>query len=1109
MWQPPTTETKKKCTFKQFLECKPPEYVGSSNQLKPLIGYMRLLKKKAMGWWDSITSQMSKEMLNQVTWEQFAAKVCEQYCTPYEISRMKREFMNLKMTRQMTIDEVIEKFTDKLRFVQQWLPDEQSKIDQFVEMILPEYRSLVRMAPSLPQAFAIAKMVEGDTKAAKDSQNEMVMQPKQTSSQGSFKSKKSHGGQQKGRFSQSGSSSNQRVWCNGCKSTHAGPWHRSVDCPSARKMSSGVGAGVRTTSVGGSSASSTGQKCKTPPRPEARAFQMSVDAATTADDAITGMFLVNSTPARVLFDCEANRSFMATRFYDKLNLPVSMLPESLEVEVASGKTVPVTTSMSGLSIEIDRSVFPVTCLVMPIPSFDVVLGMNWLSRHKASINCDKKIIYFPLADGTCAVARGERGGFNCPLISMMKAKKLLAKGCDSFLAYVIDAKKEKKTVADIPVVRDFPEVFPDELLGLPPVREVEYRIDLMPGSTPVAKAPYRLAPSEIRDMMTQIQDLLDRGFIRPSSSPWVAPFLGHVICQEGIKVDPSKIEAVMKWNAPKTLTEIKSFLGLAGYYRRFIKDFSKIAGPLTKLTRKDVSFQWGDEQEKAFQTLKQLLCQAPILALPKGTDDFMVYCDASYVGLDCVLMQREKLIAYASRQLKTHEKNYPVHDLEMAAVVFALKLWRHYLYGTHCVICTDHKSLQYIFSQKELNMRQRRWQELIKEYDCEIRYHPGKENVVADALSQKGSIDNVKFMRIEIVSDLIERLKMTQLEALRDEHLKSELLVKRKKDLIDDSRGLKTFNNRIWVPLLGELRELIMNEKDIAHFVEKCHICAQVKAEHQNPYRSLRQLEIPKWKWEHITMDFVTKLPRTQKGHDMIWVIVDRLTKSAHFLPASETTSLSKLAQLYINEVVVWHGIPLSIVSDRDSRFLSNFWQSLQQNLGPEIVQQTADKVAIAREKLKAARDRQKMYADPRRRPVTFSVGERVYLKVSPWKGVIRFGKRGKLAPRYIGSFNIRQILNDQTVVLDLPAELAVIHDTFNICYLRKCKVENESEILPLQDLKVDMNKNLVKEPVRVVDRKVTRLRKKQIPMWGMRFPHYEETPIEYILIDYKDQDKA
>jgi hypothetical protein len=212
-------------------------------------------------------------------------------------------------------------------------------------------------------------------------------------------------------------------------------------------------------------------------------------------------------------------------------------------------------------------------------------------------------------------------------------------------------------------------------------------------------------------------------------------FLGHIVCKEGIKVDPAKIKAVMNWQSPKNPSEIKSFLGLAGYYRRFIKDFSKIAGPLTKLTRKDVQFKWDSSQEAAFQKLKQLLCQAPVLSLPEGTDDFVVYCDASFSGLGCVLMQRERVIAYASRQLKTHERNYPVHDLELAAVVFALKLWRHYLYGTHCVICTDHKSLQYIFSQKDMNMRQRRWQELLKDYDCEIRYHPGKANVVADALS--------------------------------------------------------------------------------------------------------------------------------------------------------------------------------------------------------------------------------------------------------------------------------------------------------------------------------------------------------------------------------------
>ncbi|GJS25135.1 putative reverse transcriptase domain-containing protein [Tanacetum coccineum] len=214
-------------------------------------------------------------------------------------------------------------------------------------------------------------------------------------------------------------------------------------------------------------------------------------------------------------------------------------------------------------------------------------------------------------------------------------------------------------------------------------------------------------------------------------------FLGHVIDSEGIHVDPAKIESIKDWTSPKSPTEIRQFLGLAGYYRRFIEGFSKIAKPMTKLTQKKVKFEWGDKQEAAFQLLKQKLCSAPILALPEGSEDFIAYCDASKKGLGAVLMQREKVISYASRQLKIHEKNYTTHDLELGAVVFALKIWRHYLYGTKCTVFTDHKSLQHILDQKELNMRQRRWLELLSDYDCDIRYHPGKANVVADALSRK------------------------------------------------------------------------------------------------------------------------------------------------------------------------------------------------------------------------------------------------------------------------------------------------------------------------------------------------------------------------------------
>ncbi|GJY79360.1 retrovirus-related pol polyprotein from transposon TNT 1-94 [Tanacetum coccineum] len=253
---------------------------------------------------------------------------------------------------------------------------------------------------------------------------------------------------------------------------------------------------------------------------------------------------------------------------------------------------------------------------------------------------------------------------------------------------------------DIPNVRNFPSVFPEDLPGLPSFREVEFRIDLIPEAMPIAKSPYRLAPTEMQELSNQLKELQDKEehevhlklvlellekeklFGKSSKCEfWLQEvhFLGHVVNSEGVHVDPSKIEVVKNWKPLKTPTEIRSFLGLAGYYRRFIANFSNIAKPLTLLTQKEKKFEWGDKQENAFQTLKDMLCDALILALPKGIDDFVVYCDASNQGFCCVLMQRNKVIAYAFRQLKIHEKNYTTHDLELGAAVFALKTWRYYL----------------------------------------------------------------------------------------------------------------------------------------------------------------------------------------------------------------------------------------------------------------------------------------------------------------------------------------------------------------------------------------------------------------------------------------------
>ncbi|GJV51993.1 putative reverse transcriptase domain-containing protein [Tanacetum coccineum] len=545
-----------------------------------------------------------------------------------------------------------------------------------------------------------------------------------------------------------------------------------------------------------------------------------------------------------------------------------------------------------------------------------------------------------------------------------------------------------------------------------------------------------------------------------------------------------------------------------------------------------------DSLKAAFQLLKQKLCSAPILALPEGSEDFIAYCDASKKGLGAVLMQREKVISYASRQLKIHEKNYTTHDLELGAVVFALKIWRHYLYGTKCTVFTDHKSLQHILDQKELNMRQRQWLELLSDYDCDIRYHPGKANVVADALSRKEREPplRVRALVMTISLDLPKQILNAQTEARKPENIKNEdvggMLVENAKNpeairtekLEPRADGTLCLNRRSWLPCYGDLRTVIMHEShkskysihpgsdkmyqdmkklywwpnmkaNIATYVRKCLTCAKVKVEHQRPSGLLVQPEIPQWKWDNITMDFVTKLPKSSQGYDTIWVIVDRLTKSAIFTPMRETDPIDKLARMYLKENALGTSLDMSIAyhpqtdgqSERTIQTLKDMLRACAIDFGKEIVQETTEKIVQIKQRMQAARDRQKSYADLKRKPMDFQVGDKVMLKVSPWKGVIRFGKRGKLNPRYVGPFKVLEKVGEVAYKLELPQELSRVHNTFHVSNLKKCHAD-EPLAVPLDGLHFDDKLQFVEEPVEIMDREVKRLKRSRIPLVKVRW---------------------
>ena len=523
------------------------------------------------------------------------------------------------------------------------------------------------------------------------------------------------------------------------------------------------------------------------------------------------------------------------------------------------------------------------------------------------------------------------------------------------------------------------------------------------------------------------------------------------------------------------------------------------------------------------------------------------------------------------------------------------------MYREKCFIYTDHKSLKYFPSQRELNLRQRRWMELIKDYDCVIDYHPGKANVVADALSRK-TIQTLRTLNAHlsltddgtVVTKLIARPSLLNrvLEAQRKDEkitvIVSQIENGKEIEFTVNEDGVLYYKDRVCVPDDNDLRKAILEEahsrsfaihpgstkmyqdlkmsfwwsgmkRDISKFVTKCLV----------PSGLLQSIRIPEWKRDRITMDFVVGLPLTGRKHDSVWVVVDRLTKLAHFLPVKTNYSLDKLAELYIKEIVRLHGIPISIISDRDPRFTSRFWGKLQEALGtrlnfsttfhpqtdgqserviqimedmlrscvidyegswdrhipliefvynnsfqssigmapyealygrkcrtplcwtelsekkvigPDLIQETEENVKMIRERLKIANDRQKSYADMKRKDIRYEIGEKVFLKVSPWKKVMRFGKKGKLRPRFIGPYEVIEKVGPVAYRLALPPELEKIHSVFHVPMLRRYR-SDPSHVVSSETIELRPDLTYEEKPVEILAREVKELRNKKIPL--------------------------
>ncbi|XP_019228487.1 PREDICTED: uncharacterized protein LOC109209634, partial [Nicotiana attenuata] len=849
--------------------------------------------------------------------------------------------------------------------------------------------------------------------------------------------------------------------------------------------------------------------------------------------------------ASVLFDPASTYSYVSPLFARFLVISSEPLGTPVHVSTPVGDSMVVDRIYRSCVVTFCGFKTRADLLLLDMIDFEVILGMDWLSPYHAVLDCHAKTVSLVIPGSPRLEWKGSTVDMPSRVISFLKARHMVEKGCLDYLAYVRDVTTESPTIDSVPVVREFADVFPSDLPGMISDRDIDFCIDLV-----TIKNKYPLP--RIDDLFDQLQGArvfskidLRSGYhqlkIRDSDVPKTAfrTRYGHyefLVMSFGLT------------NAPATFMDLMNRVFrpyIDSFVIVFIDDiliYSRSQSPLTRLTHKGAPFIWSDDCEESFQKLKVALTTAPVLVLPSGTGMYTVYCDASRIGLGCVLMQEGRVIAYASRQLKIHDKNYPVHDLELA-------------------VYTNHRSLKHLFRQRDLNLRQRRWLELLKDYDITILNHPGKANVVADALSRKAeSMGSLAFIPVE------ERPLALDIQSLANRLVRL--------DISESSRVLACVVAQS--SLLGEIKARQFDDPHLAFLREtvlqggakEVSIGEDgVKYEHQRLGGLLQQMPIPEWKWERITMDFVVGLPQTLRKVDSVWVIVDRLTKSTHFIPVATTYTAERYAQIYIREIVRLHGVPVSIISDRGPQFTSHFWRAVQSELGTRVelstafhpqtdgqsertvqiledmlracvidfggqwdqflplvefaynnsyqssiemapyealygrrcrsrigwfepgeakllgtylVQDALDKVKLIQGRLRIAQSKKMSYADQKARDVSFMVGEKVLLKVLPMKGIMRFEKKGKLSPRFIGPFEVLRRVGEVAYELALPPSLAGVHPVFHVSMLRKYHADL-SHVLDFSTIQLDESLGYEEEPVAIIDRQDRQLRSKKI----------------------------